>query len=177
MLDDVKLDAVAEKLFWGAFTNCGQVCSAIKRVYVPEKLYGPLVERLAALAKGVKVGDGFQEGVQLGPLNNRPQFERVKELVDDAKKAGARIVAGGAPVGGKGYFYQPTIVADVAEGVRLVDEEQFGPALPVLAYRNARRRRRAREPHALRAQRLGLVARVPSARPRSPASSSAGRRG
>jgi acyl-CoA reductase-like NAD-dependent aldehyde dehydrogenase len=136
VLDDVAVDAVAEKLFWGAFTNCGQVCSAIKRVYVPEKLYAPLVDRLAALAKGVVVGDGFTEGVQMGPLNNRPQFERVSMLVDEAKKGGARIAAGGAPVGGKGYFYQPTIVADVAEGVRLVDEEQFGPALPVIPYRS-----------------------------------------
>jgi acyl-CoA reductase-like NAD-dependent aldehyde dehydrogenase len=135
VLDDVSVDAVAEKLFWGAFQNCGQVCSAIKRVYVPEAMRAPLVDRLAALAKSVKVGDGFTEGVQMGPLNNRPQFERVSMLVDEAKKSGARIAAGGAPVGGKGYFYQPTIVTDVAEGVRLVDEEQFGPALPVLSYR------------------------------------------
>jgi acyl-CoA reductase-like NAD-dependent aldehyde dehydrogenase len=135
VLDDVAPDAVAEKLFWGAFQNCGQVCSAIKRVYVPEKLYTPLVDRLAALAKSVKVGDGFTEGVQMGPLNNAPQFERVSMLVEEAKKQGARIAAGGAPLGGKGYFYAPTIVADVAEGVRLVDEEQFGPALPVLPYR------------------------------------------
>jgi acyl-CoA reductase-like NAD-dependent aldehyde dehydrogenase len=136
VLDDVKIDAVAEKLFWGAFQNCGQVCSAIKRIYVPEKLYSPLVEKLAALAQGVKVGDGFSDGVQMGPLNNKPQFERVSMLVEDAKRRGARIAAGGAPVGGKGYFYQPTIVADVAEGVRLVDEEQFGPALPILSYSN-----------------------------------------
>jgi acyl-CoA reductase-like NAD-dependent aldehyde dehydrogenase len=136
VLDDVAVDAVAEKLIAGAFMNCGQVCSAIKRVYVPEKLYSPLVERMATLAKGIKVGDGFTEGVTMGPLNNKPQFERVSMLVDDAKKNGARIAAGGAPVGGKGYFYQPTIVADVAEGVRLVDEEQFGPALPILSYRN-----------------------------------------
>ena len=72
----------------------------------------------------------------MGPLNNRPQFERVTELVDEARQHGARIAAGGAPVGGKGYFYQPTILADLAEGVRIVDEEQFGPALPVLPYRN-----------------------------------------
>jgi acyl-CoA reductase-like NAD-dependent aldehyde dehydrogenase len=136
VLDDVSVDAVAEKLIAGAFMNCGQVCSAIKRVYVPEKLYSPLVDRLAALAKGIKVGDGFTEGVQMGPLNNKPQFERVSMLVDEAKKSGARIATGGAPVGGKGYFYQPTIVADVAEGVRLVDEEQFGPALPVISYRS-----------------------------------------
>jgi acyl-CoA reductase-like NAD-dependent aldehyde dehydrogenase len=136
LLDDVAVDAVAEKLIAGAFMNCGQVCSAIKRVYVPEKLYSPLVDRLAALAEAIKVGDGFTEGVQMGPLNNRPQFERVSMLVEEAKKSGARIAAGGAPVGGKGYFYQPTIVADVAEGVRLVDEEQFGPALPVIPYRS-----------------------------------------
>jgi acyl-CoA reductase-like NAD-dependent aldehyde dehydrogenase len=135
VLDDVAVDAVAEKLIAGAFMNCGQVCSAIKRVYVPEKLYSPLVDRLAALAKAIKVGDGFTEGVQMGPLNNKPQFERVSMLVEEAKKKGARIATGGAPVGGKGYFYQPTIVADVAEGVRLVDEEQFGPALPVIPYR------------------------------------------
>ncbi|MGH7286767.1 MAG: aldehyde dehydrogenase family protein [Myxococcota bacterium] len=135
VLDDVNVDAVAEKLFWGAFQNCGQVCSAIKRIYVPEKLKAPLVERLGALARSVKVGEGFTEGVQMGPLNNRPQFERVSELVEDARKAGARIAAGGAAIGGKGYFYQPTIVTDVAEGVRLVDEEQFGPALPVISYR------------------------------------------
>jgi acyl-CoA reductase-like NAD-dependent aldehyde dehydrogenase len=136
VLDDVAVDAVAEKLIAGAFMNCGQVCSAIKRVYVPEKLYSPLVDRLATLAQGIKVGDGFTEGVQMGPLNNKPQFERVSMLVEEAKKSGARIATGGAPVGGKGYFYQPTIVADVAEGVRLVDEEQFGPALPVIPYRS-----------------------------------------
>jgi len=136
VLDDVSVDAVAEKLFWGAFQNCGQVCSAIKRVYVPEKLYSPLVDRLAELAAGVKVGEGFEDGVQMGPLNNRPQFERISELVEEAKKSGARVAAGGAPVGGKGYFYRPTILADLAEGVRIVDEEQFGPALPVLPYRN-----------------------------------------
>jgi acyl-CoA reductase-like NAD-dependent aldehyde dehydrogenase len=136
VLDDVSVEAVAEKLFWGAFQNCGQVCSAIKRVYVPEALYTPLVDRLAALAAGVKVGEGFQEGVEMGPLNNRPQFERVTELVDDARKNGARVAAGGAPLAGKGYFYQPTILADLAEGVRIVDEEQFGPALPVLRYRD-----------------------------------------
>jgi acyl-CoA reductase-like NAD-dependent aldehyde dehydrogenase len=136
VLDDVSVEAVAEKLFWGAFQNCGQVCSAIKRVYVPEALYSPLVDRLAARAGGVKVGEGFQEGVEMGPLNNRPQFERVAELVDDARKNGARVAAGGAPLAGKGYFYQPTILADLAEGVRIVDEEQFGPALPVLPYRD-----------------------------------------
>ncbi|HEX2486311.1 MAG TPA: aldehyde dehydrogenase family protein [Myxococcota bacterium] len=137
VLDDVDPKAVAPKLFWGAFANSGQVCSAIKRVYVPEALYEPLAAELATLARGVKVGRGLDEGTELGPVNNKPQFERVRELVDDAKAKGGRILAGGAPVEGtKGYFYQPTIVADLEDGTRLVDEEQFGPALPILRYRD-----------------------------------------
>jgi len=136
ILPDVDPKAVAQKVFWGAFENCGQICSAIKRVYVPEKLYQPVVDELAALAREVKVGNGMEDGTQIGPLNNKPQFERVKELVADAKKAGARVVAGGEPVGGDGYFFKPTIVADIADGARLVDEEQFGPALPIVRYKD-----------------------------------------
>jgi len=136
VLRDVDPAKVAEKLFWGAFTNCGQVCSAVKRIYVHEDLYEDLGKRLAALARSVKVGDGLDPASQLGPLNNRMQFERVSELVEDARKQGARAVAGGAPVGGAGYFYQPTILTDVSDGTRIVDEEQFGPAVPLIRYRD-----------------------------------------
>ncbi len=136
VLPDVDPAKVAEKLFWGAFTNCGQVCSAVKRIYVHEDLYEDLGKRLAALAASVKVGDGLDPASQLGPLNNRMQFERVSELVEDARQHGARAVAGGAPVGGKGYFYQPTILTEVSDGTRIVDEEQFGPAVPLIRYRD-----------------------------------------
>ncbi|MEW2354721.1 aldehyde dehydrogenase family protein [Spirillospora sp. NPDC029432] len=136
LLDDADPAAVAEKLFGAAFMNNGQVCSAIKRVYVPEALYGDVVDALAAKAKSVKVGDGMTEGVQYGPVNNRPQFERVSELVADAIAGGARAAAGGKAVDGPGYFFEPTILADVADGARIVDEEQFGPALPVVSYRD-----------------------------------------
>jgi acyl-CoA reductase-like NAD-dependent aldehyde dehydrogenase len=135
LLPDVDPKKVAPSIFWSAFENNGQICSAVKRVYVHERQYGDVVNELAAIAKNVKVGDGLQEGTQIGPLNNAPQFRRVRELVDDARKRGARIVTGGEPMGGKGYFYKPTIVADVSDGVRLVDEEQFGPALPVIPYK------------------------------------------
>jgi acyl-CoA reductase-like NAD-dependent aldehyde dehydrogenase len=136
VLDDVDPAAIADKLFWGAFQNNGQVCSAIKRVYVPERLYAEVVDALAERARSVTVGTGTSEGVQLGPINNRPQFERVTELVADAIGGGARAAAGGKPVEGPGYFYEPTILADVSDGTRIVDEEQFGPALPVIAYRH-----------------------------------------
>jgi acyl-CoA reductase-like NAD-dependent aldehyde dehydrogenase len=136
VLRDVDPAKIAEKLFWGAFTNCGQVCSAVKRIYVHEDQYEDFSKRLAALAAGVKVGDGLDPASQLGPLNNRMQFERVSELVEDARKHGAKAVAGGAPVGGKGYFYQPTILTEVSDGTRIVDEEQFGPAVPLVRYRD-----------------------------------------
>jgi acyl-CoA reductase-like NAD-dependent aldehyde dehydrogenase len=136
LLDDVDPAEVAEKVFWGAFMNSGQVCSAIKRVYAPESLYDDVVEALAAKAASVKVGHGLEEGVELGPINNAPQFERVKELVADAIAGGAKAAAGGGPIDGPGYFFQPTILAGLTDGTRIVDEEQFGPAVPVISYRH-----------------------------------------
>jgi acyl-CoA reductase-like NAD-dependent aldehyde dehydrogenase len=136
VLDDVDPVAVADKIFTGAFSNTGQICSAIKRVYVPEAMQDAIVERLAEKAKEAKVGDGFEDGVELGPINNKPQFERVKELVSDAIDRGAKVAAGGSAMDRPGYFFQPTILSGITEGVRIVDEEQFGPALPVLTYRH-----------------------------------------
>jgi acyl-CoA reductase-like NAD-dependent aldehyde dehydrogenase len=134
VLDVVDPEGIADALFWGAFSNNGQICSAIKRVYVPGRLYSGVVDALADRARAAKVGDGAEEGTQLGPINNRPQFERVSELVADAINTGARVVTGGKPVDGPGYFFEPTILADLSDGSRIVDEEQFGPALPVIAY-------------------------------------------
>jgi acyl-CoA reductase-like NAD-dependent aldehyde dehydrogenase len=136
VLDDVDPAAVADGIFGGAFANNGQVCSAIKRVYVPERIHDDLVEALAARARAVPVGEGTDPGSKLGPINNAPQYERVKELVADALAHGARAAAGGKAMDRPGYFFEPTILADVADGVRIVDEEQFGPALPVIAYRD-----------------------------------------
>merc|ERR550537_1640060 len=126
----------AEKIFAGAMINSGQVCIAIKRCYVPEKMEGEFVKVLSECANNAKVGDGFGKGVEYGPINNKMQFDRVNELVEDAKKSGAKINAGGSPIAGKGYFYPPTIISGVREGVRIVDEEQFGPVLPVITYSN-----------------------------------------
>ncbi|MGH7781322.1 MAG: aldehyde dehydrogenase family protein [Candidatus Binataceae bacterium] len=136
VLADANLADVAPKIFWGAFENSGQICSAIKRVYVPEAMYTSMLEKLGELAKNVKVGNGLDAGTELGPINNKPQFERVTELVEDAKKHGAKIITGGSRHGTEGYFFQPTIVGGISDGVRLVDEEQFGPALPIIPYKD-----------------------------------------
>jgi acyl-CoA reductase-like NAD-dependent aldehyde dehydrogenase len=136
VLDDADPAVVAKAIFAGAFNNNGQVCSAIKRVYVPESMYDDVVEGLAVQARAIKVGDGTEPDSKLGPINNEPQFERVKELVADALSNGARAVTGGAAMDRPGYFFEPTILAGLSDGTRIVDEEQFGPALPVISYRN-----------------------------------------
>lgn len=136
VLDDVEPSAVVDGLFWGAFTNSGQVCTAIKRLYVHEKVYAPIVDGLIERAKAVKVGDGLDADTQLGPINNKMQFDKVSSLVEDARQNGARIATGGKALDRPGYFYPPTIVTDARAGMRLVDEEQFGTALPVIKYRN-----------------------------------------
>ncbi|MDR2166152.1 MAG: aldehyde dehydrogenase family protein [Zoogloeaceae bacterium] len=134
VLEDADPAAIAEKIFWGAFWNSGQICFAIKRLYVPERLAPALVAALSARARRTVVGNGLDEKTELGPLSNSVQFERVRKLVDDARLQGARVHAGGGPLAGPGYFYPPTIIGDVDNGVALVDEEQFGPVLPVVVY-------------------------------------------
>jgi len=136
VLDDADPAVVAKAIFAGAFNNNGQVCSAIKRVYVPESLYDQVVDGLSAQATSIKVGDGTEPDSKLGPINNAPQYERVKELVADAISHGATAATGGHAMEGPGYFFEPTILTDVTDGTRIVDEEQFGPALPVIAYRD-----------------------------------------
>lgn len=135
VLPDVALDdATVEKLFWGAFINNGQVCAAIKRLYVHDSIYDELCDRLLAYAQNVKTGNGLEPDSQLGTVQNKMQFERVKMLVEAAKASGARVLCGGAPIEGDGLFYPVTLLADVKEGMAIVDEEQFGPALPIIRY-------------------------------------------
>merc|ERR1740123_3055971 len=109
--------------------NTGQVCVCAKRIFVHESKYEEMVEALEQIAEKARstMNDGLLEGTTLGPINNQMQLERVEELVEDAKKAGARVVSGGKrfnPNGKNGFFYEPTVLADVQEGVRVVDEAQ-----------------------------------------------------
>ncbi|HYD49023.1 MAG TPA: aldehyde dehydrogenase family protein [Terriglobales bacterium] len=136
VLDDVDPAKVVDGLFWGAFQNSGQVCAAIKRLYVHEKVYQPIVDGLIERARTVRVGDGLEAETQLGPINNRMQLDKVAAMVDDARNRGARVEVGGEQLGRPGYFYPPTIVTEVQAGMKLVDEEQFGTALPVIKYRD-----------------------------------------
>ncbi len=134
LLDDVDVERIAERLFWAAFRNCGQVCMAVKRVYAPARLHSQVVEALAHLARTTVVGPGLDPGTQLGPLNNGPQLARVERYTAQALAAGARAAAGGRRPDGPGHFFAPTVLTDVPAGQPLVTGEQFGPVLPVMAY-------------------------------------------
>ena len=134
VLPDVDVKAVAPKLFAVGFHNNGQTCACLKRLYVHDSIHDALCEELARLAREVVVGNGLDPDSQLGPLQNRAQFDIVAKLAEDAREAGGRVLAGGKAREGKGYFFEPTIVAGLTNGARLVDEEQFGPILPVIRY-------------------------------------------
>jgi acyl-CoA reductase-like NAD-dependent aldehyde dehydrogenase len=97
VLPDVDLDEVAQKIFFGAFFNTAQICIATKRLYVHEAVYDGLRDRLAAIAAGVKLGDGSQQGTDLGPIQNRRQYERVLDLLEDARANGLTLIEGAAP--------------------------------------------------------------------------------
>ncbi|MCX2926955.1 aldehyde dehydrogenase family protein [Streptomyces sp. NEAU-W12] len=136
LLDDVAVDRIADRLFWAAFRNCGQVCMAVKRVYAPAQLHAEVVEALAQRAQTVAVGSGLNPETRLGPVNNAPQLARVEQVTKQALADGARAAAGGHRLDGPGYFFAPTILTDVPPGSPVVTKEQFGPVLPVLPYRS-----------------------------------------
>jgi acyl-CoA reductase-like NAD-dependent aldehyde dehydrogenase len=135
VLPDVDPEKIAEGLFWGAFINNGQTCAALKRLYVPDGIYDQVVEALAAFTATMPTGPGLDENSALGPLQNQMQWDVVNRLVEDAKARGARVVMGGDPdVSQPGNFYPKTLIADIDNDAPLVQEEQFGPALPIIRY-------------------------------------------
>jgi acyl-CoA reductase-like NAD-dependent aldehyde dehydrogenase len=134
ILDDVDPKAIAKKVFFASFVNSGQVCMAIKRIYAHEKVYDALCDALVEEARKAKVGNGLEPDTQLGPIQNKMQYDKVRDIIEDTKRSGARILCGGEVPQGSGYFIPPTLVTDIDERSRLVQEEQFGPVVPILKF-------------------------------------------
>lgn len=134
VLPGADVDAIASGIFQTAFLNMGQTCAALKRLYVHDSLYESLSDKLITIAQQQQVGNGMDEGVSFGPVQNKDQYDLVNELIADAKRQGATVHSGAAIPEGSGYFISPTIVTNVSDGVRIVDEEQFGPVLPIIRY-------------------------------------------
>lgn len=136
VMPDVNVDAIAPLLFWGAFSNSAQFCVAIKRLYIHEDIYDRLSERLVEIAKETRLGRGDDESTQLGPVQNRVQFERLKDLLEDSRAQRHRFLVGGEVPSGKGHFFPVTIVDNPPDDSRVVREEPFGPILPLLKFRD-----------------------------------------
>jgi acyl-CoA reductase-like NAD-dependent aldehyde dehydrogenase len=136
VLPDANVEKVAEQLFWSSFTNAGQICVAAKRIYIHEDIYDELSAAIAAFAKNVKVGDGAQQGTAVGPIQNKKQYERVLELIKDAKDNGYKFLVGGEAQDESipGYYVPITILDNPPEDARIVAEEQFGPVMPLMKF-------------------------------------------
>ncbi len=134
VLPDVDVAAVAEQLFWAAFRNSGQICIATKRMYVHRDVYEPLKAALVAYAATVQVGDGAQQGTRLGPIQNHQQYARVLDLIADAKAKGYKFLIGGEHSAAPGYFVPVSLIDNPPDDARIVQEEQFGPVLPLLKF-------------------------------------------
>jgi len=135
VLPDVDPEALAPELFWGAFQNNAQFCNSIKRIYIHEDVYDEVRDALVEFAKGIQVGNGADEGTELGPIQNLPQFEKVNEYIDDCAANGFTFALGGeVDRGAKGWFIPITLIDNPPENSRIVAEEPFGPIVPLLKW-------------------------------------------
>ncbi|MDU4091874.1 MAG: NAD-dependent succinate-semialdehyde dehydrogenase [Pantoea sp.] len=127
VFDDADIDAAVKGAIANKFRNAGQVCVSVNRFFIQDAVYDRFVNQLAAEVNKLKVGNGMEEGVVVGPLINHAALEKVEEHVKDAQANGGRVVAGGAPHDLGGNFWQPTVIADASEAMKLAQEETFGP--------------------------------------------------
>lgn len=134
VLDDVNVDAVANKIFQSAFLNAGQTCACLKRLYIHEKVYESLVSKLVEIANQQVVGNGLDLRTTCGPVQNIIQYRKVKNILNDAISQGGIILNLPVPHPEKGYFIAPTLVANLQNGITLLEDEQFGPVLPIVKF-------------------------------------------
>ncbi|MEA2492638.1 MAG: succinate-semialdehyde dehydrogenase / glutarate-semialdehyde dehydrogenase, partial [Thermoleophilaceae bacterium] len=134
VFEDADLDAAVEGAVIAKMRNIGEACTAANRFHVAESVASEFAEKLAKKLGAMKVGRGTEEGVEVGPLINADQRDKVSELVEDATGKGAKVLCGGGPVDGPGYFYEPTVLTDIPADARLLKEEIFGPVAPVASF-------------------------------------------
>jgi succinate-semialdehyde dehydrogenase/glutarate-semialdehyde dehydrogenase len=131
---DANLDRTANALAFGGFANCGQVCASVERVLVHRSKLPGLLDRLIPKVRALVPANAVDnDKVQIGPLNNARQRDIVQSLVDDAVEKGAKVLVGGKAIDGPGHFFEPTVLVDVTPDMRIMNEETFGPVLPIMA--------------------------------------------
>jgi aldehyde dehydrogenase (NAD+) len=140
VMDDADLDLAVEGIVWSAFGTSGQRCTAASRVIVHEAVYGELQSKLVAAAERLRLGPGWDDGTDVGPLINRAALERVHGYTQIGRDEGATLLTGGEALEGEGFYYRPTVFADVEPQMRIAQEEIFGPTtalIPVAGFDEA----------------------------------------
>jgi phenylacetaldehyde dehydrogenase len=136
VLDDAALDQTIAGVAAGIYVNSGQVCVVGSRLYAHKKVFDRVVAGIADIAKGMKIGSGFDPATQIGPLVSAKQRDRVMMYIDSGKRDGAEVVTGGRRFGTSGYFVEPTVLANPPADARVVREEIFGPVLTAMPFDN-----------------------------------------
>ena len=131
VFDDARIDAVVSMVKFAGYANTGQDCTAATRVLAASRIYGTLLDELVPAVQSIKVGDPQDEQVEVGPLVSRQQLERVAGFVARARSAGAKVLTGGDQLGSRGFFYAPSVVADVMQEAEIIRREVFGPVVTV----------------------------------------------
>ena len=132
VLDDADVERAANGAVWGAFFNCGQTCMSVERVYADESIYDEFVERAVRLTRQLRQGDPADGQVDVGAMTFPKQLDIVQEHIDDAVEKGARVLTGGSRRDGEGQFFEPTLLVDVDHDMKIMQEETFGPVLPIM---------------------------------------------
>jgi succinate-semialdehyde dehydrogenase/glutarate-semialdehyde dehydrogenase len=135
VFEDADIDAAIEGAMIAKMRNMGEACTAANRFYVHERVHGDFAKKLTERMAALKMGNGLDEGVALGPLVNAEGRDKVQELVDDAVKKGAKVLTGGKAPGGTGYFYPATVLDQVPDGAELLREEIFGPVAAIQTFK------------------------------------------
>jgi aldehyde dehydrogenase (NAD+) len=133
---DADLDAAIEGAYFGLFFNQGQCCVAGSRLFVEEKVYDEFVHKISAKTKARRVGDPFDPATEQGPQVSQEQMDRILGYIEHGKKDGAKLLTGGGRAGGNGYFVEPTVFADVQDGMKIAQEEIFGPVMSILKFKD-----------------------------------------
>lgn len=136
VLDNAQLEQAVQGIFASAFLNAGQTCAAIKRLYVHEHIYDEFVEKFVELIKQQVMGDGTRPDVTFGPVQNKAQYDKVNAFLQDAIAQGGQVLTAQGDLPEQGYFIAPTLIAGLSEDVALVCDEQFGPVLPILKFKD-----------------------------------------
>jgi succinate-semialdehyde dehydrogenase / glutarate-semialdehyde dehydrogenase len=117
------------------YRNAGQVCISPTRFYVQEPVYDRFLKRFTEYAQGIKLGDGLEKGVTMGPLANPRRLDAMEAIINDSKSRGGKIVTGGKRHGNQGFFFEPTVITDLPDDSKLMTEEPFGPIAPIVTFK------------------------------------------